>query len=86
MLSTTKYAALCVVGTEIFYVLCLPYGYFLSAKGKEFHATLFELIPGFVWGAAVNMVWGGVFVGIIAWIGGWYVAWMHNASLVVGTK
>lgn len=82
MLSTNKYSALCVLGTEIFYVLCLLYGYLLSAKGKEIHATLFELIPGFVWGSPINMLWGGVFLGILAWIGGWYVAWMHNASLL----
>ena len=81
MLSTTKYFALCVLGTEIFYVFCLVYGYLLSPKGRELHAALFELIPGFVWGAPVNMVWGGVFIGILAGIAGWYVAWMHNVSL-----
>lgn len=86
MLSTTKYSALCVLGTEIFYVLCLPYGYLLSGKAKELHAALFELIPGFVWGAPVTMVWGGLFLGILSWIGGWYVAWMHNTSLVAGKK
>ena len=48
MLSTTRYATLCVAGTEIFYILCLPFGLLLSAKGKELHAALFELIPGFV--------------------------------------
>ena len=86
MLSTTRYAMLCVAGTEIFYILCLPYGLLLFAKGREPHAALFELIPGFVWGAPLTTIWGGVFLGILAWIGGWYIAWMHNASLVTRTK
>jgi hypothetical protein len=82
MLSSSKYSGLCVLGTEVFYILCLPYGLLLSAKGRELHAALFELIPGFVWGAPLSMVWGGLFLGILAWIAGWYVAWMHKASLV----
>lgn len=82
MLSTKKYAALCAVGTMILYVLCLPYGYLLSAKGKELHDALFQLLPGFVWGNALSMIWGGVLVGSLAWVGGWYIAWMHNTSMV----
>jgi hypothetical protein len=82
MLSCSKYSGLCVLGTEIFYILCLPFGLLLSAKGRELHASLFELIPGFAWGAPMSMVWGGVFLAILAAIGGWYVAWMHNTSLV----
>jgi len=86
MLSKTKHSALWVVGAEFFYVLCLPYGYLLSAKGKELHDALFELIPGFVWGNALSMAWGGLFVGALAWISGWYIAWMHNASLITDLK
>jgi len=86
MLSTRKYSALWVVGSELLYVLCLPYGYLLSAKGMELHDALFELIPGFMWGNALSMAWGGLFVGVLAWIGGWYIAWMHNASLVSGVQ
>lgn len=81
MLSIRKYSAVCVVGMEIFYVLCLPYGYLLSAKGKELHDALFELIPGFVWGNVLSILWAAVYMGIAAWIVGWYVAWMHNASI-----
>jgi hypothetical protein len=66
MLFKTKYAALCVLGIEIFYVLCLGYGLLLSGKGRELHQANFELIPGFVWGNAVGMVWGAVFMGILA--------------------
>ena len=82
MLSTVKYSAFCVLGAEIFYLLCLPYGLFLWAKGKGLRATVFELIPGFVWGAPVNIAWSALFFGILGWIGGWYIAWMHNRSLL----
>ena len=84
MLSTTKYAALCVLGLEIFYVLCLGYGLLLSAKAQELHHALFELIPGFVWGNLVSVVWGAVYMAILGWIVGWYIAWMHNASMITG--
>jgi len=70
----------------IVYVFCLPYGYLLSAKGKELHDALFELIPGFVWGDVLSLVWGGVFLAVLAWIGGWSIAWMHNASLIADPK
>jgi hypothetical protein len=50
MLSKTKYALLCLLGMEIFYVLCIIYGVLLSGKAMELHHGLFELIPGFVWG------------------------------------
>jgi hypothetical protein len=84
MLAKTKYAWLCVLGTAIFYVLCIAYGLVLSGKAMELHHDLFELIPGFVWGNPVRMVWGAVYLGVFAWIGGWYIAWMHNSSLNVG--
>jgi uncharacterized membrane protein YcfT len=86
MLSTKTYSFLCVIGAVIFYILCLPYGYLLSAKGKELHDTLFELIPWFVWGNLLSMTWGGVFVGVVAGVVGWYISWMHNASMVSGVK
>jgi len=84
MLSTTKYSARCVFGMEVFYVLCVGYGFVLSDKAKELHHALFELIPGFVWGNPLSMAWGAVYMGVLAWIVGWYIAWMHNASLVGG--
>jgi hypothetical protein len=82
MLSTTKYASLCVLGVEVFYVLCLVYEFFLPQKGRELHRALFELLPGFVWGNILSMVWGAVFLAIAAWITGSYIAWMHNKSLI----
>ncbi len=86
MLSTPKYAALCVLGMEIFYVVCLSYGFVLSEKARELHHSLFELMPGFVWGNPISMLWGAVLLGIFAWIVGWYIAWMHNASMVKGVR
>jgi hypothetical protein len=86
MLSKTKYALLCVLGMEVFYVFCLAYGSLLSNKAQELHHALFELIPGFIWGNPVSMVWGAVYVAVLAWIAGWYIAWMHNASIITGEK
>jgi hypothetical protein len=85
MLSKTKYSGLCVLGTEVFYVLCIGYGILvLSEKAQELHHAIFELIPGFAWGNPVSMVWGGALLGIFALVAGWYIAWMHNASLIGG--
>ena len=84
MLFKTKYAGLCVLAAEILYVLCIGYGLLLSGKTMELHHSLFELIPGVVWGNPVSMVWGALYLAILAWIGGWYIAWMHNASLNTG--
>ena len=87
MLSKIKYAALCVLGTEIFYILCIGYGLlFLTGKAMELHNSFFELIPGFAWGNPVSMALGAVYLGIMAVIAGWYIAWMHNASLITGKK
>lgn len=86
MLSKTKYALLWVLGMEVFYVFCLAYGSLLSNKAQELHHALFELIPGFIWGNPVSMVWGAVYVAVLAWIAGWYIAWMHNASIITGEK
>ena len=83
MLSKIKYAALCVLGTEIFYILCIGYGsLFLTGKAMELHHSHFELFPGFAWGNPVSMASGAVYLGIMAVIAGWYVAWMHNTSLI----
>ena len=86
MLSRTQYAVLCVLGMEVFYALCISYGVLLSGKSMELHHDLFELIPGMVWGNLLSMVWGALYVGILAWVGGWCIAWMHDASLIGGAK
>ena len=59
MLFKTKYAGLCVLGTEIFYVLCVGYGFVLTGRAMDLHHSLFELIPGFSWGNSASIVWGG---------------------------
>ena len=86
MLFKSKYAGLCVLGTEIFYILCIGYGFLLTGRAMDVHHSLIELIPGFSWGNAISMIWGAVYLGIIGWVGGWYVAWMHNASLTPGAS
>lgn len=67
---------------EVFYALCIAYGLLLSGKAQELHHALLELIPGFAWGNPVSLVWGAVYMGALGWMAGWYIAWMHNASVV----
>ena len=86
MLSKIKYAALCVLGTEIFYVLCIVYGLMLSGRASELHHSLFELFPLFVWGSMVSFVLGAIYLALFSSVFGWYVAWMHNVSLTGGAK
>lgn len=86
MLSKRKYSVLCVLGTEVFYAACLAYALLLSGTAQELHHALLELIPGFVWGGPVNMVWGAFYLGVLSLAGGWYIAWMHNVSLVTSNN
>ncbi len=86
MLSQTKYAALCVLGTEIFYALCVVYGLTLSGKASELHHSLFELLPWFVWGTISSFVLGAIYLALFAWVFGLYIAWMHNVSLIGAAK
>ena len=55
-------------GTEIFYVLCIGYGFVLAGKAVDLHRGLLELIPGFSWGNPVSVVWGALYLGILAWV------------------
>lgn len=76
-----KYAALCVLGGEIAFTVCMVYGRFLTGKAAEMHTAIFQMLPGysgmnfFSWlaGAGVVAVWSGAM--------GAYVAWMHNVSI-----
>ena len=86
MLSKNKYAALCFLGIEVFYVFCVSYGLVLSGKAQELHHSLFELLPWFAWGNPLSMIWGAVLLGVFALIAGWYIAWMHNVSLLTSEK
>lgn len=82
MLSKIKYSSLCLLAMEVFYIFCIAYGFVLSGKEQELHHALLELIPEFAWGNPARMIWGGLYLGALALAGGWYIAWMHNASLV----
>jgi hypothetical protein len=86
MLSKTKYSSLCVLATEVFYVLCITYGLLVSGKAQELHHALLELIPGFAWSSPASMIWGALYLGALALAGGWYIAWMHNVSLVTSKQ
>ena len=84
MLSLRRYGWLCVLGGEVAYIVCLLGGYLplRSARATELHHTLFETLPGFVWGQASSMLLGAVYVFVFAWIFGGYMVWMHNTSLI----
>ena len=58
MLSKAKYSGLCVLGTEVFYVLCVAYGSLLVGKAQELHHSLFELLPGVAWGKSAEPALG----------------------------
>ncbi|TAL19669.1 hypothetical protein EPN90_02680 [Patescibacteria group bacterium] len=86
MLQLKRYGWLCVLGTEVFYVVCLIYGTFLTGKTAELHHSLFELLPGFVWGNIGSIIFGAVYLFVFAWVFAWYIVWMHNTSLVKAVK
>lgn len=83
MLALKRYGWLCVLGGEVAYVLCLAFGYLplRSAAATELHHTLFETLPGFVWGNFGSVILGAAYVFAFAWIFAWYYVWMHNSSL-----
>ena len=84
MLSLRRYGWLCVLGGEIAYVVCLAGGYLplRTARATELHHTLFETLPGFVWGSVASMFLGAAYVFAFAWIFAGYFVWMHNSSLI----
>jgi len=86
MLQLKRYGWFCVLGTEVFYALCLIYGPFLAGKAAELHHSLFELLPGFTWGNVGSVILGAVYLFVFAWIFAWYIVWMHNTSLIKSEK
>lgn len=82
MLSLQRYVLLCILGGEVFYVLCILYGQSLSGTAAELHHALFELLPGFTWGTSTGLILGAINVFVISLIAGTYIAWMHNYSLL----
>lgn len=81
MLSISKYAALCVLGGEIAYTVCMAYGAFLSGKAAELHLALFQLLPGYTGMNVGSWFVGALSVGVWSFAGGAYIAWMHNGCL-----
>ena len=54
-----------------------------KAEAPRFQLTrVLRLIPGFAWNNPVSFIWGAVLLGVFATIVGWYIAWMHNVSLM----
>lgn len=81
-LSIGKYAGLCVLGGEIAYTVCMLYGAMLSGKTTDLHLALFQLLPGFNGINFVSWFLGALSIAVWSGIGGAFVAWMHNASIV----
>lgn len=88
MLSLKRYGWLCVLGAEVVYVLCLLGGYLplRTARGVELHHTIFETLPGFIWGDFWSIILGAIYMFVSAWIFAWYMVWMHNSSLIKSDK
>ena len=86
MLSLKRYGWFCVLGAEVFYILCLMYGVLLSGASAQLHHSLFGLLPGFTWGSVVGILAGAIDLFVFAWIFGAYMVWMHNTSLIESKK
>ena len=84
MLSLKRYGWLCVLGSEVAYIICLLGGYLSirTQRGIELHHTLFETLPGFTWGNPWSIVLGAAYIFAFSWIFAWYIVWMHNTSLI----
>lgn len=80
-LSVGKYSALCVLGGEIAYTVCMVYGNFLSGAAAQLHADLFALLPGFTGVNFASWFFGALTVAVWSGVAGAYVAWMHNVSV-----
>lgn len=83
-LSLKSYGWKCVLGAEVFYIFCLLGGFlpWRTAQGMELHHAIFETLPGFTWISFGSFFVGAIYMFVLAWIGAWYIVWMHNSSLV----
>lgn len=84
MLSLKRYGWLCVLGGEIAYAICLASGYLplRTARATQLHHSLFETMPGFLWGSVPSVFLGASYVFVFAWAFAAYYVWMHNSSLI----
>ncbi len=83
MRSTKSYILKFVLGTEIFYFLCLLYGALLTGSAAQLHRELFAVaVPGFIWGSIASIIWGAILWAIFGGLIAWFINWMHNSSLV----
>ena len=80
MKSIGKFSLLVFAGSEIFYLILQEYGRILTLKERDLHHALFELIPGFVWGDMMSMIWGALVFGCVITAVGTYVAWAYSFS------
>ena len=83
-----SYVWKCMLGLEIAYFICLGVGYLplRSDAARQMHQTLFETMPGFVWGRPLSIVLGAIYMAITAWFVGAYYVWMYNSSLIDAKK
>ena len=88
MLSLRRYRWLCVLGSEVAYILCLLGGFLpiRTSAGIELHHRIFETLPGFVWINVQSAILGAAYMFGFAWIFGSYFVWMHNTSLIKAEK
>ena len=88
MLLLKRYGWLCVLGGEVAYMVCLAGGYLplRTSRATELHQTIFETLPGFIWGSAASVFLGAVYVFGFAWVFAAYFVWMHNSSLIAPEK
>ena len=82
-LSLSKYGWRCVLGAEVAYALCLAGGYVLlrTQRGIDLHHSIFETLPGFVWGRWESVALGAAYIFVFAWIFAAYMVWMFNESI-----
>ncbi len=81
-LSIGKYAGLCALGGVVAYSVCMVYGLFLAGKAAELHLALFQLLPGFAGMDGISWFFGAISVVVWSAVGGAYIAWMHNVSIM----
>ncbi len=76
-----KYSALCVLGGEIAFTVCMAYSIFLTGKVAELHLAIFQMFPGYTGMNFSSWLAGAITVAVWSGVMGAYISWMHNVSL-----